>query len=48
MLLAEKHEHPWVKKLDLSRFNLGTGKIALTKGGVYNKKYKIVIPNISG
>jgi hypothetical protein len=27
---------------------LGTGKIAITKGGVYNKKYKIVIPNISG
>jgi hypothetical protein len=48
MLLAEKHEHQWVKKLDISKFNLGTGKIALTRGGVYNKKYKIVIPNISG
>lgn len=48
MLLAEKHEHLWVKKLDSSRFNLGSGKIALTRGGVYNRKYKIVIPNISG
>jgi hypothetical protein len=48
MLLAEKHEHQWVKKLDFSRFNLGSGKIAITKGGIYNKKYKIVIPTISG
>jgi hypothetical protein len=48
MLLAEKHEHQWVKKLDLSRFNLGSGKIALTKGGIYNRKYKMVIPNIPG
>lgn len=48
MLLAEKDEHQWVKKLDLSRFNLGSGKIALTRGGIYNKKYKIVTPNISG
>jgi hypothetical protein len=48
MLLAEKHGHQWAKKLDPLRFNLGTGKIAITKGGVYNKKYKIVIPNLSG
>jgi len=48
MLLAEEHGHQWIKKLDPSRFNLGTGKIALTRGGVYNKKYKIVIPDTSG
>lgn len=48
MLLAEKHEHQWVKKLDLLRFNLGSGKIAITQGGIYNRKYKIVIPNILG
>lgn len=46
MYLAEKHAHQWVKRLDLSRFNLGSGKITITKGGVYDRKYKITVPEI--
>ena len=48
MHLAEKHDHRWLKKIELSRINLGHGKIMITKGGVYDSKYKIVVPNISG
>jgi len=46
MYLAEKHSHQWVKRLDLTRVNLGSGKIAVTKGGVYDRKYKITVPAI--
>jgi hypothetical protein len=46
MYLAEKHNHQWVKRLDLSRVNLGRGKIAITKGGVYNRKYQITVPKV--
>lgn len=47
MLFAERHGHQWVKKLDLSRINFGSGKISISKGGIYDRKYKISIPNIS-
>ncbi len=46
MYLAEKHDHQWVKRLDLSRVNLGRGKIAITRGGVYNRKYQITVPKV--
>ena len=48
MFLAEKHDHQWMKNLDLSRVNLGPGKITIVSGGVYDSKYKIVVPRISG
>lgn len=48
MFLAEEHAHQWVSKLDILRFDLGTGKLAIGKGGVYNRKYKITIPNMQG
>lgn len=45
MYLAEKHNHAWVKKLDLDKVNFGKGKRSLCNNGHYNGKYKIVVPN---
>ena len=44
MYLAEKHDHAWVKKLDLGRVDFGAGKRSLCKNGHYDGKYKIVVP----
>ncbi len=44
MYLAEKCDHPWVKKLDFERVNLGKGKRSLCNKGRYDSKYKIVVP----
>jgi hypothetical protein len=47
MLLAERANHPWVKKLDLSKVDFGTGNRMLIKGGRVNKKYQISVPDLS-
>lgn len=42
--LAERHPHPWRKKLPPGDFNLGSGKRALARRGKLNKKYQITVP----
>lgn len=42
--LAERNNHAWFKKLDLSRVDLGTGSRSLAKGGKFDSKYKITVP----
>ena len=44
MYLAEEQGHGWIKKLDLSKVDFGSGKRSLVEGGYYNKKYQIVVP----
>ncbi len=44
LFLAEECNHPWVKKLDLSQVNLGSGKRVIEKEGVLNTKYGITVP----
>ena len=44
MVMAEKAGHGWVKHLDLKKVDLGSGKRALVKEGVYNTKYQITVP----
>jgi hypothetical protein len=44
LYMAEKHEHPWLPQLDLSRVALGKGKRMLVPGGRYEKKYRITVP----
>ncbi len=44
LFLAEYCSHAWQKKLDMSSIDLGKGKRALVKNGIYNAKYKITIP----
>lgn len=44
LYMAEKAGHPWFSDLSLVDVNLGTGDRSITPGGVYDRKYKIVIP----
>jgi hypothetical protein len=45
--MAEHHNHAWFKRLDQSSIDLGSGKREIVKGGILDKKYKIVVPNLS-
>ena len=42
---AERHQHAWLKQIDKSKVNLGTGKRMLVKGGKLDTKYLITIPD---
>ena len=42
--LAERHDLPWVRKLDLGRVELGRGKRLLAKEGRLDTKYQITVP----
>ena len=44
MYLAEKHDHAWVKKVDIEKVDFGKGKRSLCSNGHYDSKYKIVVP----
>jgi hypothetical protein len=41
---AERHQHPWLKKLDLKHIDLGKGKRMLARGGKLDPKFKITVP----
>ncbi len=42
--LAEKANHPWFKKLDLKKINLGTGKRVIFPNGILDPEYLITVP----
>jgi hypothetical protein len=42
--LAELANRSWVKHLDMSSIDLGSGTRSLAKNGTYVSKYDIVIP----
>lgn len=44
MFMAEKHGHPWVSDLDVSRLDLGKGKRMIVPKGRFVKKYRITVP----
>ena len=45
LYIAEKLELPFVKKLDISKIDLGKGKMQVIKeNGKLNKKYQITVP----
>ncbi len=46
MVLAESCRHAWVRKLDLSKVNFGKGKRMLVRGGRFDSKYNISVPDI--
>jgi len=43
-VLAKRQNHAWMKKLDPTQFNLGSGKRVLIKGGKLDKEFQITIP----
>jgi hypothetical protein len=44
MFLAEHHNHAWVERLDLSKVDFGKGKRMIVKGGRFDGKYRITVP----
>jgi len=44
LTMAERHGHPWVSELDLSKVDLGKGKRMIAPGGRYDSKYRITVP----
>jgi Transcriptional regulator, AbiEi antitoxin, Type IV TA system/Transcriptional regulator, AbiEi antitoxin N-terminal domain len=45
LYFAEKAGHSWLKYLDLSRIELGSGKRSLAENGVYIPKYQMTVPH---
>ncbi len=43
--LAARQEYQWFKKLDRKKYNLGSGKRVLEKGGKLDKDYLITVPH---
>lgn len=44
MYMADKAAHDWVRYLDLTNINFGSGKRSLVNSGVYIPKYQITVP----
>lgn len=47
MAVAEREEHAWIKKLDLTHVDFGSGKRVIGKGGRLNSKYNLSLPIIT-
>ena len=45
MVVAESCRHAWIKKLDLSKVDFGKGKRMLVRGGRFDSKYNITVPD---
>jgi Transcriptional regulator, AbiEi antitoxin, Type IV TA system/Transcriptional regulator, AbiEi antitoxin N-terminal domain len=43
-IFAERHNHAWLKHLDMQKIDLGAGKRMLVKGGKLHSKYLISLP----
>jgi len=44
MYMADKSNHQWFRTLNISNINMGEGKRAFAKNGVYDNKYLITVP----
>ncbi len=43
-VFADRHDHPWRKRIDPQAFNLGSGDRALIQGGKIHPRYRIMVP----
>lgn len=41
---ADRHRHAWLKHIDKTAIDLGSGKRMLVRGGRYNPAYRITVP----
>jgi len=46
LYLADKFQHPWLSKVDLSKVSLGSGNRVIGEGGEYHPKYQLSLPKI--
>lgn len=44
-VFAQRHRHGWLKYLDESKVDLGSGKRSLVKGGTLDTRYLITVPD---
>jgi len=44
LFLADRHDYPWFSKVAWRQLDLGSGKRAITKGGVLDKQFMITVP----
>jgi len=44
LFLAEHYDHAWVRELDISKVDLGSGKRLVAKNGCFARKYAITVP----
>ena len=44
LYFADYYNHPWVKKIDRSSIDLGSGKRLVVRGGRLDKTYQITVP----
>ena len=44
LFLADYYQHPWLGKMDVEQFDLGSGKRSIVQGGKLDKKYLITVP----
>ncbi len=42
---SERCSHAWLSRVDISRIDLGSGKRALYRGGTFDSKYGITVPD---
>jgi tRNA-binding EMAP/Myf-like protein len=45
LFLAESYQHPWLKKINRAKIDLGQGKRVIVKGGKLDSKYQITVTN---
>ena len=43
-VFADRHDHPWRKRIDPQAFDLGSGDRALVRGGRIHSRYRIMVP----
>ncbi|WP_442504151.1 type IV toxin-antitoxin system AbiEi family antitoxin domain-containing protein [Marinivivus vitaminiproducens] len=44
-IFAERHSHAWFRRLDRDRIDLGKGKRMLVRGGKFDSRYGITLPD---
>lgn len=45
-VFADRHDHPWRKRVDPQAFDLGSGDRALVRGGKIHPRYRIMVPEV--
>ena len=43
-VFADRHDHPWRKRIDTQAFDLGSGDRALVRSGKIHPRYRIMVP----
>lgn len=47
MHLAERFNHPWLERVNISKIDFGKGKRVIEEGGQFDNKYSLSVPKIS-